>query len=194
MSAPALIGLLLAPATLPDSGGIDNAYFSVEFLQHNNVVPVQDGSVMLDKEPFVIRVGLKGGQAGITVSASFDTDYFDAGATGEIPDYVNLPPKTMVEPNFNSDRTLLVDSELVCYWFYDGAMGWHRFDPQVMVEEDLIVATKSVDSLDVVATRRSIHVKETDRPLYLFFLAQGEVPRGVVAPELARARVMIAWR
>lgn len=166
-------------ATQPKNA--DNQYFKIEVVQGNKTIDKNDGVVLLDKKPFLLKITMIGIRD-ISVAPSWDRLFYD------FPDEKNIfeckesedssleecllhPAKSIAEDSFNEDKDLSVveGSKYHSIWFYDPSMDWHRFDKKVTVTGDTIQATITVKSIFDVRRASQIPLKKLDKDIYMFF-------------------------
>jgi hypothetical protein len=155
-----------------------------------------ESEIVLKRKAFKIQV-LLDNVAGVYVFAAFsDSICCRLSELDSIAGFMDLPDRTMREPEFNKDKELLVNDDNSCaYWFYDKNANWHGFNRKVVLLDDgRVVAVKSVKQLFYVPEQRSIKVKDIRTPLYLLFVAVSEFdPSGKPLKELMRRKVKIDW-
>lgn len=165
----------------PQPKNADNQYFKIEVVQGNKTIDKNDGVVLLDKKPFLLKITMIGIRD-ISVAPSWDRLFYD------FPDEKNIfeckesedssleecllhPAKSIAEDSFNEDKDLSVveGSKYHSIWFYDPSMDWHRFDKKVTVTGDTIQATITVKSIFDVRRASQIPLKKLDKDIYMFF-------------------------
>lgn len=153
-------------------------------------------SVVLKKKSFKIQV-LLDHVGGIYAFASFnDSICCRLSELDSIPDFGSLPDRTMAESDFNKEKELLVNDNNSCaYWYYDNDISWKGFNKKIYkLDNDRVVAIKSVKQLYYVSREKEIKLKDVHQPLYLFFVAVNEFdPAGRPLRELVRKKVRIDW-
>ncbi|HEV7780934.1 MAG TPA: hypothetical protein VGO58_06690 [Chitinophagaceae bacterium] len=157
-----------------------------------------ENEIVLKRKGFKIQVLLEN-VAGVYVFAAF-TDSICCRLTeaDSISGFMDLPDRTMREPEFNKDKELLVNDDNSCaYWYYDKETSWRGFNRKVVLLDDgRVVAVKTVKQLYYVPEQRAIKVKDIDidKPLYLLFVAVSEFDGGgKPLKELMRRKVKISW-
>jgi hypothetical protein len=185
--------------------------FKVEIVQNNKVIKVKNGVVRLKKKPFKYRITLYSAKY-LDVSASFGKyfyDYPDEKNIYECNDnsffkdcrFVSI--KTGSESKFNEDKTLIIgEGDYHFNWFYLRTKDWHRYDKNVIVKEDKVIAEKTIENiLDVELRKTSDHKNEYDytvenikKDIYMVF-ATSHYESGMKHPkELQREKFVIKFK
>lgn len=185
----ALIVLLL----IAGFTGLKSKKYNVEILQNGQAIEIINNEVELDKKEFQIRITLKK-QDGVFMSASFQRNYFDLNKNDSIKDYKWLNCKAFAENEFNKDKKLFIDDELVSYLFYDKKYDWHRFDKEIIVKGKEITGTKTIKYLYIMDTKTQIDLKNIDKDIYLFFVATEKWVKGETPKECGRLKIRIKWK
>ena len=162
----------------------------------STLLEAYESNIILKKKTFKIQVMLEN-VAGVYVFAAF-TDSICCRLTesDSIAGFMDLPGRTMAEPDFNKDKELLVSDDNSCsYWYYDKNLGSHRFNKKIFFPDtNIVIGTKTVKQLLHVPTQREIKIKDIKTPLYLFFVAVSEFDNaGRPLRELMRKKVKIEW-
>ena len=167
-------------------------YFEVAIIQNGEYVKPVNGVFNLKKERFIIEEKFHGIE-GVYLSASFSKNYFGLKDNEQINDFEYLNTKVATEENDNIDKSLLVDDEILSFWFYDPKVGFSRFDTGVVIKQNEVTGRKTIDSLSIQDNRTSIPIQKVDKKLYLFFFAlEGTAIRP--EKELQRKAYMINWK
>ena len=168
--------------------------FTARIEQGNNAYAVSPGSeISLRREPFKIVITLKDIE-GVYLFADFADSIFKLNEKEEVPGFKYLPEMAMAEPRFNEDKELAINKTGWSYWFYEKDMDWHRFDKDVLVTPDSVVATKTIKQFYFVDTKDVTDIGKIDQSLYLFFLAVEETKKGgIPKKELMRRKIRINW-
>lgn len=153
-------------------------------------------NLVLEKKSFKIQVLLEN-VPGIYAFAAFrDSICCRLSELDSIQDFMNLPMRTMSEPDFNKDKELLVNDDNSCaYWYYDKEITWKGFNKKIYpIDSNRIVAVKSIKQLYYVPEKVEMKLKDVKQPLYLFFVAIQEFDAaGRPSKELTRKKVRIDW-
>lgn len=183
---PILLGLLI----ILNSSFKTELLFGIEIWQHGKPVKISKQVVLLDKEPFQIKVSLYK-QEGVFVNASVQENYFKLQDSEPIANLADWPANTFAESTFNVDQDLILDSEGVGYWFYNKKKDWHRFDSSVVLGENVVIGTKSISHFFVPSVQKTMDISDIKSPIYLFLVAAKE---GRKIKELQRQKIMIIWK
>lgn len=155
-----------------------------------------ESNIVLEKKTFKIQVFLDN-VAGVYVFAAFsDSICCRLSELDSIAGFMELPDRTMKEPEFNKDKELLVNDDNSCaYWYYDKETAWRGFNKKVvLLDSGRLVAIKTVKQLFYVPDQQEVRLKDINRPLYLLFVAVSEFDvAGRPAKELMRKKVRIEW-
>ena len=155
-----------------------------------------ESQIVLEKKLFKIQVLLEN-VSGVYVFASFnDSICCRLSELDPIAGFMDLPDRTMREPEFNKDKELLVNDDSSCaYWYYDKEIAWHGFNKKIIpLDSGRIVAVKTVKQIFYVPAQREMKLKEMNAPLYLLFVAVSEFDSaGKPLKELIRRKVKIDW-
>lgn len=153
-------------------------------------------NIVLQKKSFKIQVMLEN-VGGIYAFAAFtDSICCRLSETDSIAGFMDLPERTMSEPDYNKEKELLVNDDNSCaYWYYDKALTWKGFNKKIyQLDNNKIVAVKSIKELYYVPSQKEIKLKDVRSPLYLFFVAVSEFDKiGKPMKELMRKTVRIDW-
>jgi hypothetical protein len=147
---------------------------AISIVQGSTVHAVANQEIYLAKKPFKIMVTLKNLE-GVYLYADFSDSLYKLEDTTRVPDFEILPPMAMAEVTFNEDKELIISKDGWAFWFYDKKLDWHRFDKDVLVTNDSIVGTKTVNRFYFTENERTIPVGKVKQPLYLFFVAVDKV-------------------
>ena len=163
----------------------------------STLLEAYESSIMLKKKTFKIQVMLEN-VAGVYVFAAFsDSICCRITEIDSIAGFMDLPDRTMAEPDFNKNKELLINDDNSCsYWYYDKNLSGHRFNKKVFFPDtNIVIGTKTVKQLLHVPTQREIKIKDINSPLYLFFVAVSEFDNaGKPLRELMRRKVKIEWK
>lgn len=182
----ALLLLSFAPQT--------NPIFTVEILQDNKIIPIENHVAMLEKKEFQLRITLNN-HDGIYFHSSFNPKYFNQKDNQEITGLQTISNFTRVEENFNTDRDMELDDESISYLFYDRTINWHRFDKDVQVNGNTVVGTKTIEKIYIERNKKTIPLSNINRSVYLFFFATNNQSGGNTATkELGRYKVELRWK
>ncbi len=189
--------ILLLSFFLPALGLAQKKQVSIRIGQDETTLLDQyETEIVLKRKNFKIQVMLEN-VAGVYVFAAFtDSICCRLSELDSITGFMDLPDRTMKEPEFNKDKEMMVNDDNSCaYWYYDKRTNWHGFNRKVILLDDgRVVAVKTVKQLFYVPEQRVIKVKEINRPLYIFFVAVSEFDAsGRPAKELMRKKVKIDW-
>ncbi|MFK7947600.1 MAG: hypothetical protein AB8G11_08425 [Saprospiraceae bacterium] len=184
--------------------------FKVEIVQNGKVIPIKNNRVQLQKAPYKYRVTLYGNTQYLSVSPSFGTYYYD------YPDDKNIyecnddlyfencrfvAVKTASETKFNTDKQLSVGGDDYQFnWFYDREGEWHRYDKNVIVKDDYIIAEKTIENVldlelrDDNGENFQYPVTQINKPIYMVF-ATSFYESGMEHPkELQREKFIIEFK
>ena len=188
-----LLGVFMV--ILPAIGFSQQKNVGIRIMQ-NEAIALTDtvNSITLEKKSFKIQVLLQFIK-GVYVFASLGDSLYNLPAAAPIPGFSDLPGLVMKEEEYNREKELLVSNEGWSYWFYDPLIGWHRFNKKVVpLDSGRVVGSKSIKQLYLLPEGRTIKLKDSNAPLYLFFVAVAEVDSsGKPLKELLRRRVKIEW-
>jgi hypothetical protein len=189
--------LLLVLLLLPVVSWSQKKEVTVRIVQEQSVLlDTYETNILLEKKAFKIQV-LLGNVAGLYVFAAFtDSICCRLAEIDSITGFADLPNRTMKEPEYNRDKELLVNDDNSCsYWFYSKGASWQGFNKKIiLLDNDRLVALKTVKQLFYVPTQREIKLKEMNQPLYLLFVAVSESDsNGRPMKELMRRKVKIEW-
>lgn len=145
--------------------------FDISFTQGAQTIGLEEGTIHLKKEPFVINVALDS-LDGVFVHCSERPIIAYGAEKRKIPDFENIGWKVTVETEFNKDTELFLNTiNDYCYWFYDAQQVWHRFDSAVVFKEDLVQAHKTVRQFYDIEQGKNIAIAEISNKLYLTFFS-----------------------
>jgi hypothetical protein len=169
--------------------------FDIVIYQHDQLVsPGDNGEYLLDKQPFRIQVRMKNLE-GVYLHAGFTDSLYRLEAKDSIPGYKDVPPNVMAEESFNKDQEMIISEDRWAFWFFDPNREWHRFDKDVLVEENIVTANKTIRQFYMGNTEQTVPVKDISLPLYLFFFSalpnDNDFDPGV---ELQRQKIRINWK
>jgi len=186
LAITALLLLSFAPQT--------NPVFTVEILQDNKIIPIENHIATLEKKEFQLRITLNN-HDGIYFHSSFNPKYFKLKDNQEITGLQTISNFTRVEENFNTDRDMEIDDESISYLFYDSTINWHRFDKDIQVNGNTVVGTKTIDKIYIERNKKTISLSNINRSVYLFFIATNNQSGGSLATkELGRYKVELRWK
>lgn len=165
--------------------GLDiNQKFKIDIVQNGQVVTPENSVVILKRSPFKIQVTFFN-HDNVTAAFAFDRYFYDT------PDDVSMwecdyntyegpckfhAGKSMAEYNFNEKKRIIIcDENRNSYWFYDKDMDWHRFDKGVIVKDETITATKTVEAVRLPKTEENIEVRDLSQDIYMVFATQAEI-------------------
>ncbi len=166
--------------------------FEVVIWQAGKQVQISDETVLLAKEPFVWQIKLVGLE-GVYIHSAFDNTKFMVPDSLAFDDLITVDPKTMAEPSFNAEKSMLVSDNYYSYWFYDPDLDWHRFDPNPLVNEQFVLASKTIHQFSLAATDSTLAIRQITNPLYVTFFSLEKDRSGKVR-ELQRTRIRIQWK
>ena len=189
--------LVLLLLIVPTLSYAQKKHVSIRIGQDQSVLlDAYESSIMLKKKTFKIQVMLEN-VAGVYVFAAFtDSICYRLTEIDSIAGFMDLPGRTMAEPDYNKDKELLVSDDNSCsYWYYDKNVSGHRFNKKVIfLDTNITVGIKTVKQLLHVPTQREIKIKGINTPLYLFFVAVSEFDNaGRPLRELMRKKIKIEW-
>ena len=173
--------------------GPESKKYQVEIVQDGQLIPIVDNIALLEKKEFQIKITLYNHE-GVFMSSSFNRDYFDLRDDQEIKDYRWLNLKSIAEEEYNKDKELVVDDELVSFLFYDKKMDWHRFDENIVIDRNIVIATKTINKVLVHSSNQEITINQIDNNIYLFFVATEEWNGDVAPKELGRKKIELRWK
>lgn len=166
--------------------------FRIDILQNGVVFQPENGAVVLDNAPFIIRVSLFQ-QEGVYMSASLSKRFFRLNDDEDVPDMEYLAYKTRAESTSNADKEVFLDDEYVSYYFYSPDEDWTRFD-SLIVDEVSVIGFKTVEWFIDDRSEIEIPVSEMTNDVYLFFLATTPFERSVKPKELQRYKLHLKWK
>lgn len=173
--------------------GLQSEKFDVEILQDGESVEIVNNRVFLDKKEFKIRVTLKNHE-GVYMSSSFQTDYFSLNDNDPIKDFEWLGAKSRAEVKFNGDKELRINKEIVSYLFYDPELDWHRFDKDIILEQNKVIGVKTIERIYDEDIEKSINLSDISNDIFLFFVASGKYKNGKIPDEYGRIKIQIKWK
>ncbi len=186
LATAVLLLLSFAPQT--------NPVFTVEILQDNKIIPIENHVATLEKKQFQLRITLNN-HDGIYFHSSFNPKYFNLKDNQEITSLQTISNFTRVEENFNTDRDMEIDDESISYLFYDRTINWHRFDKDVQVNGNTVVGTKTIEKIYIERNKKTIPLSNINRSVYLFFIATNNQSGGNTATkELGRYKIELRWK
>src|SRR5688500_9667862 len=143
---------------------------------HSILLEKYETNIVMENISFKIQVLLEN-VPGIYAFAAFsDSICCRLSELDTIQDFMNLPMRTMAEPDFNKDKELLVNDDNSCaYWYYDKEINWKGFNKKIHpIDSNKIVAIKSIKQLYYVPGNVEVKLKDVKQPLYLLFVAVQE--------------------
>lgn len=178
--------------------------FSVEIYQNEKKISIKDHVVNLENKPFVIQVELNN-HLGIYMGGTTSSEYFDLTEDQQVRDFQYLPYKAFAEKEYNENRQIILDPDGFHFLFYDPDQDWHRFDADLEVNGNKVIAKKTVEKFWYKGDELKegfiqgdkddlkVEVKEMVEQVYLFFLATTEDEDGP-PKELKRDKIKIVWQ
>lgn len=167
--------------------------YKVVILQDGKTVEVIDHVVELEKKEFQIKVILNN-HDGVFMSASYSRDYYDLKEDEAIKDYKWLSHKVRAEKNFNENKELVVDDEIVSYLFYDKTQNWHRFDKGVITKGDSVIGMKTIRRIFNEDSKEKILLSDGRKDIFLFFVATDDSKSDELPKELGRLKIHLKWK
>ena len=169
--------------------------FKVFFVQDNfrSEIEFDNQVIVMENKPFVIEVHLINCD-GVYANISFDTAFYSTPRKKELPDWKNLPPRTMAEEDFNVDKDIIVHPGNISYWFYNPNLKWYRFDKEIKVNGDETIATMTVEN--IYDLENGIHYSVGDKfPMIYFTFFTGDTDKkGYMNHEFERKRVILQFK
>ncbi|MDX5321575.1 MAG: hypothetical protein LPK45_10635 [Bacteroidota bacterium] len=163
--------------------------FEIEIIQDEESMDIEEETVTLKKAPFSIRVKAYE-MEGVFMNASFESNLFDLGKDGKIPDFAFMPSKTMSEESENTDKDLILSNGYYSYLGYNlqDNPPFNRFN---RVEEGPGFYTGYLDVEKFYEKEKGedLAIKKCKKDLFLFFVATTPDHK----TEIARYRVKITW-
>lgn len=187
-----IIACLLLLSLLSDKEVQAQDKFRIDILQNGVILQPEDGVVVLDNTPFVIRVSLFQ-QEGVYMSASLSKSFYKLNDDEEVPDMEYLAYNTRAESTSNADKEVFLDDEYVSYYFYSPDEDWTRFD-SLTVDETSVIGFKTVERLIDDRSEVEIPVSEMTKDVFLFFLATTPYERNTKPKELQRYKLQLKWK
>ena len=185
--------LLLISFFVFDFAKAQNENFEVRIIQDSAVVkPLENGVVKLQKKIFKIEIDLVGLE-GIYLYASFKDNIYKINSNATIPDFKDIPAKSMAEEEFNPSQELLISEDGWAYWFYNPSDRWHRMDKDVTVVGNKTTIRKTIKQFYFGETEENLAVEDNVKTLYLFFLAAKLDDNYSLATEIKRYKLKIQW-
>ena len=186
LATAVLLLLSFAPQT--------NPVFTVEILQDNKIIPIENHVATLEKKQFQLRITLNN-HDGIYFHSSFNPKYFNLKDNQEITSLQTISHFTRVEENFNTDRDMEIDDESISYLFYDSTINWHRFDKDVQVNGNTVIGTKTIEKIYIERNKKTIPLSNINRSVYLFFIATNNQSGDSLATKaVGRYKVELRWK
>jgi hypothetical protein len=172
-----------------------NENFEVKIIQDSVVIKSdKKNEIWLQKKPFKIQIELVNVE-GIYLYASFNSNIiFMSKDKYDIPDFKNIPSKSMAEEAFNANQELIISKDGWAYWFYNAKENWHRMDKEVIVTDKSTTITKSIKQFFMYDSEDIVEMDKIYKPLYLFFLAAKGNTDLELSQELKRIKMYINWR
>jgi hypothetical protein len=171
-----------------------NENFEVRIIQDSAVVkPNENGIVSLQKKIFKIEIDLVGVE-GVYMYASFKDNIYKIKDNTAIPDFKNIPAKSMAEEEFNPDQELIISEDGWAYWFYKPSDRWHRMDKEVTIVGNKTTIRKTIKQFYFGDTEENLALEDNTKTLYLFFMAAKADDGFNLTTEIKRYKVKIQWR
>lgn len=166
------------------------------FIKQDSLVKevLYDSSVIvLKKKPFSIEVQLIN-LDGLFASVSYDSFYYSTPTRVNFKDWKYIGSKVMAENSFNSEKRLIIEDELLHYWFYDSTLDWHRFDKGLIADGDTIIGTKTITNfMDKDNNKAILPVETMHKPLFLVFFSTDSKNKTKTPIELFRKKVVLQF-
>lgn len=190
-----LIYLLLIFIVSISFNYIQKKQFRVFFIQDNIKKEFQfDNSVfILQPKAFKIEVHLYNVE-GVYVNISYDTLYYSTPRNERFHDWKYISGKAMAEEDFNLEKDIIVNTENVSYWFYDPNLKWYRFDKDIVVKENEIIGTMTVEQFYDVDKGSYSSVTEATKPIYFTFFTADKNQKGYMNNEIERKKIKVLFR
>jgi hypothetical protein len=164
--------LLFTSTTTHNQGYIEKNRYRVFIVQDTlrREVVLNDQIIQLAKKPFVIELHLKNENEGVSLNASYRTNFYNTPLNRRFKDWSSISAKTMSESMMNEDKDLLLSNENVCFWYYD-SKDKHRMDPTVQKTDTSIITTQTVAYLNDSdeENAKDYPIKKVKGPIYIVF-------------------------
>lgn len=157
-------------ATEKDKKNPGFEHFRVFFEQNGVPQEIVSGAVALEKKPFDIIIHFPGPDS-VFVSASYDSDSYNAALSGEPLSAIKGFDETgMAEELFNKDETLMLSESAPHYWHYLDQND-HRFS-EIIAADAYFVCRKKISFVSTEDNRgRPVEIsKIKKKEIYLVFM------------------------
>jgi hypothetical protein len=176
-----------------NAANAQNENFEVRIIQDSATVkPNENGVVQLQKKIFKIEIDLIGLE-GVYLYASFKDNIYKINSNATIPDFKDIPAKSMAEEEFNPSQELIISEDGWAYWFYKPSDRWHRMDKEITVVGNKTTIRKTVKQFYFGDTEENLAVEDNAKTLYLFFLAAKADDNFSLTTEIKRYKLKIQW-
>jgi hypothetical protein len=166
------LSLLITSTTTNNQGYIEKNRYRVFIVQDTlrKEVLLNEQVILLNKKPFVIELHLKNENEGVSLNASYRTNFYNTPLNRRFKDWSSISAKTMSESMMNEDKDLLLSNENVCFWYYD-SKDKHRMDPTIQKTDTSIITTQTVAYLNDSDEEnpKDYPIKKVKGPIYIVF-------------------------
>lgn len=171
-----------------------NENFEIRIIQDSAVVKQNEkGVIQLQKKIFKIEIDLINIE-GVYLYASFKDNIYKINPSAVIPDFKDIPAKSMAEEEFNPSQELIISEDGWAYWFYKPSDRWHRMDKEVTVAGNKTTIRKTIKQFYFGDSEENLAVEDNAKTLYLFFLAAKTDDSLNLSTEIKRYKLKIQWR
>jgi hypothetical protein len=186
--------IVLVPLCTISFSETEKPTFNVEFVQNNKIVPIEEGTVTLEKDMFRLKVSMHDIE-GVYMSASRKKAYYDLKDDEEIPDFRYIASKVGAEYPFNKNQEIVVHEEYLSFLCASKVnTECNKLDAGAKFEGKNVTGYKTVKYVSFSLKNKKKSVKKFGKDLYLFFFATNGYKIDEKPIELGRMKVILKWK